>query len=217
MFSVTTVNTDRSLLTLAEIRAAVGVSDGSKDSVLVPLGDRVSATITRACMVSRDGAMPPTLRLEAVSDTYRQHGWRPAQWLAGGQQSLVLSRRPVTTIASVTVDSVVLTADTDYEVDKASGLLFRLSNGVRVGWCGFVVVVAYSAGYETVPDDLKLAASMFVQSLSQQGSRDPLLKRVMIPDVIEKEFWVDPTKDIGVPAEVMDLLRRGGYVNQAVA
>ena len=38
MLSIPFPNTDRSLLTRAQLRAAVGVEDGSKDAALVDLG-----------------------------------------------------------------------------------------------------------------------------------------------------------------------------------
>ena len=42
--------------------------------------------------------------------------------------------------------------------------------------------------------------------------RHPLLRRVRVEGVSEREYWVDPTKDSVVPADVMDILERGGFV-----
>ena len=63
-----------------------------------------------------------------------------------------------------------------------------------------------------MPDDLARAAIKFVQAAWNQGSRDPLLRRVRVEGVSEREYWVDPTKDSIVPADVMDILERGGFV-----
>ncbi len=65
-----------------------------------------------------------------------------------------------------------------------------------------------------MPDDLKLAAAKFVQAETTSDGRDPLLKRKSTEGVSEYEWWVDPTKESVIPAEVLDLLERGGYVNQ---
>jgi hypothetical protein len=141
MLTISSPNTDRSLLTLAELRAAAGATDGSQDAVLTPLGNYVAAMITKACNVARAGAIPPTLRLETVSETFR---------LKSQQSSLVLARRPVVSFTSVTISSSE--SDTsDYEYDAAAGVLYN------------------------------------------------------------------PTKDSIVPPDVMDILRRGGYVNEVLS
>lgn len=201
--TIASPNTDRSLLTIAELRAAAGVTDNSQDASLTLLGGYVSAAITKACKVATAGAIPPTLRLESVSETFR---------LNSHQNYVALARRPVVAVASATETDSALDAS-EYEVDGV--LFYKVSSGLRICWpLSSSLVVAYSAGYETVPDDLKWAAMKFVQAEQSQGSRDPLLKRVQIEGISEREYWVDPTKESVVPGEVMDLLERGDYINK---
>lgn len=207
------INDDRSLLTTAELRAAAGLAagDSSQDATLTPLGSYISAAITSACKVARAGAIPPTLRLETVTETFL------FQTL---QKSLVLARRPVVEIVSITeTDSLLSTAD--YETDNAAGIVYR-KNGTGmyqegVGswswWPTGNTVVIYSAGYDEVPADLKYAAIKFVQAELAQGSRDPLLKRLRIEGVSEREWWVNPERTSVVPGEVMDIIVGAGYVN----
>jgi hypothetical protein len=200
--TIVTPNTDRSLLTLGERRAAAGVSDGSRDAELTALGNYVDAMITKACQVARAGAAPPTLRLESVSETYR---------LKSTQTCLIVARFPVVEFGDVVENDTVL-ADAEYEIDGRC--IYRISNGARTCWpCG-AVVVPYSAGYAVVPADLKYAAMKFMQGELSRGSRDPLLRSVSIPDVISKDYWVDPGKDTVVPADVLTLLDDGGYINK---
>jgi hypothetical protein len=209
MLTISSPNTDRSLLTLAELRAAAGATDGSQDAVLTPLGNYVAAMITKACNVARAGAIPPTLRLETVSETFR---------LKSQQSSLVLARRPVVSFTSVIISSSE--SDTsDYEYDAAAGVLYNISGDDRIVWPIGPTVVVYSAGYATVPDDLKYAAIKFVQGELSNSARDPSLKRLKIEGVSEREWWVpdNPTKDSIVPPDVMDILRRGGYVNEVLS
>lgn len=212
MLTIASPNTDRSLLTLAELRAAAGVSDNSKDAALVPLGNYVSATITKACKVAYAGAVPPTLRLETVTETIR---YRPR---AGKADGLVLSRRPVVEVLSVTENGNDVAAS-GYELDAAASILYRMSGACPIRWyCFGNVVVEYSAGYEIVPDDLKYAAIKFVQAELVTGSRDPNLKRLRIEGVSEREWWVSDKQVTSIlPGEVMDILVRGGYVNMVVA
>src|SRR4051812_47839033 len=165
MLTIASPNTDRSLLTLAEIRVAAGLSatDNSKDATLVPLGAYVSASITSACKVAKSGVIPPTLRLETVTQTFL---------FKSLQKSLVLARRPVVSVTSVTQTDSLL-SETEYTLDGAAGILYRanlagysytMPNGPYGWWpCGNTVV-EYTAGYATVPDDLKYAAIKFVQA-----------------------------------------------------
>jgi hypothetical protein len=211
VLTIASPNTDRSLLTLAELRAAAGVSDGSQDATLIPLGNYISASITKACKVAYAGVVPPTLRLETVTETIR---YRSRSSKADG---IKLARRPVVEIMSVTEGGNNVAASS-YELDAAASVLYRISGHCHIRWCHFGnIVVEYSAGYDIVPDDLKYAAIKFVRAEIAQGSRDPLLKRIRIEGVSEREYWVDPTKDSIVPGEVMDILVRGGYVNMVVA
>jgi hypothetical protein len=208
MLTVTTAASDLSLLSLAELRAAAGVTDASQDAALTALGARVAAAITAECRVAAGGVVPPTLRHETLTETFR---------LRSSVESLILSRRPVTAITSVTEgDDDPLTV-ADYEFDAASGLLYRLDgDDARTCWssCNKVVAV-YTAGWATVPEDLKLAASKLVTVFWLETARDPNLRRVSVAGISEREYWVAPSSDPAMPAEVIDLLRP--YMNHWIA
>jgi hypothetical protein len=203
MLTIPSPNTDRLLLTDAEIAAAIPNVAGP---VLAKLNARVSAAIVRACHVAAAGAIPPTLRLEEVVDTYR---------LKSHQKALILSRRPVVSVTSLVEGSTTLAEDVDFEVEADAGLLYRLSGDERVCWSSGKVVMTYSAGWATVPDDLRLAAEKLAQVFhSEGGSGGSGLKRESIPGVIEREWWVGPSDDPAIPQEILDLL--GPYTNHWV-
>jgi hypothetical protein len=208
VLSVTAQAEDRSLLTIAELRSAAGVTDGSQDTDLRALGARVAAAITSACHIVADGAKPPTLRLETLSQTIRLH--------AHHRSEIVLARRPVVAISSVTEDGTALTSS-DYEIEASAGVLRRVdTNGNVSCWPRYAkIVVAYQAGWEAVPDDLKLAAARLVASSWRERS-DVNLKRELIPGVIEREWWVSGKDGPFISAEVMQILQLGGYVNQLI-
>lgn len=196
MLTITTAATDTSLLTIAELRAAAGATDASHDTELQTVGDRVSATIARLCFVRDVPPTPPTLREETLTQVFRQYY---------GAEELTLARRPVTSITSVVIDEETVDA-TDYELDVASGLLYRLSDDYRTIWTGSKATIVFVCGWSTVPHDLKLAASKMVTDIYATASRDPNLKRHRIEDVGEREYWVSPTSDPLVSQEVADLL-----------
>jgi uncharacterized phiE125 gp8 family phage protein len=167
IFSVTSPASDTSLLTIAELRAAVGAVDGSQDAALLVLGRGVSATISRQCCLAADGVNPPTLLQETCTDVFR---------LRRKADGLLLSRRPVTEITSVEVDGDPLDAD-EYEVDPATGILRRLCDDTPIDWTCGKIEVEYVAGYSTAPDDLKEAAKKLATAFNAERTRDPSLKR----------------------------------------
>lgn len=202
MFKVITPASDLLLLTLAELRGAVGVADDTQDFELQILGRRVSAMIAQACNVVSDGVNEPTLKRETCQEVFRT---------ACPQSKLVLARTPVSAITGITVGGFTLAPD-DWEFKAASGLLFRLHQDVPVHWCG-KVVVDYSAGFAVAPNDLKLAAIKLARTIWTNVSRDPSLRREEVPGVLIQEFWVGSTSDSGIPADIFDFLQP--YINRA--
>lgn len=195
-FIVSTASSDTALLTVAELRAAAGVTDASRDEALSALGLQAAAAIARACGLASDGVNPPTLLSETCTETWR---------LPGCVATLMLSRVPVSSITLVTVDGTALDA-ANYEADAASGRLVRLSSDLPVSWSGAKVTVVYQAGFATAPPDLKLAASKLVAMLDTEAGRDANLKREDIPGVMEREWWVSPASDPLISAEISELL-----------
>lgn len=216
--AINSPNTDRSLLTIEEARVAIGLdsADTSKDATLTPLNAYVAAMITSACKVAKSGIIPPTLRLETVVETFL---------FTSLQKSLVLARSPLVDVVSVTQTESLLDT-TDYAIDYAAGILYRTQfgfvttpNGPYGWWPYGNTVVEYSAGYATVPDDLKYAATKFIRAEYVTGTRDPNLRSLTIEGVSSRTWWVpDKQTNAGiVPGEVMDILRQGGYVKAVFA
>jgi hypothetical protein len=210
MLTIDSPNTDRTLLTIEEMRVAAGLAEGdsSRDTELTALNEYTSAIITAACNVARADleAIPPTLREEEVTESYR---------LSADRGFVSLSRRPVVSITSVTEVGTLLDVATDYELEGV--LLYRMSGDERTVWPAGDLTVIYVAGWEIVPPDLKYAALRFNRSeITQQGRPDTSLRRLRIEGVSEREWWVDPTGRTpdNVPPDVMDILLRGGYVRQ---
>lgn len=202
------------LLTVAEARAALGITGGARDADLTRLIARISAAIYRACKVASDGVNPPTLLSESVTETFRLQYPLHA--------SIQLSRRRVTGTPTVTESDVEL-AEYDFEVERASGLLSRLGISDVSCWPKGVVVVDYVAGFLSVPDDLKLAAETWLRALWRDAYEtpstinDPLVKVTDIPGVERIERWVQPTTDTILPPEVKQILMDGGYIETWVA
>lgn len=81
---------------------------------------------------------------------------------------IVLPEQPVTAVASVVEDGTTLTVGTDYRW-TAAGLLVRQSRAWNSGWQE--VVVTYTHGYATIPDDLKAVCIRAAARAYQAGLR----------------------------------------------
>lgn len=198
LFSVTVPTSSPGLLTAAELRAAAGlaVGDTSQDTTLTALGLQVSATLARRCGVADDGVNVPTLLSETCSEVFR---------LPKKREQIRLARRPVSAITSVVEEGTTLTG-TDYEVSKPTGLFSRIAGDRPICWpCGKITVV-YVAGLASATPDLKLAASKLTTALFTETARDPSLKRERVDDISEREYWVSPSDDPLLTAEIDDLL-----------
>jgi hypothetical protein len=181
MFVVSDAAVDRNLLTLAEMKAALGITDSGSDVALTTLGLQISDMIAAECRVPVDGVQPPTLRRETVVETFRHRS---------DVTSLVLSRRFVDAVANIAENDVEL-APSDYAVEKAAGLISRLSSaGNIVCWRSTSVTVTYSAGFDLVPEALKLAAITILREQWSTHDRDPLVRSETVDDVSRIDYWV---------------------------
>lgn len=198
MMTITTPAGDPNLLSAEEMRLAVGLasSDASKDAVLATLNGRVSRSIAAHCKVAAAGVAVPTLRQETVTEVFRT---------GMARERLLLSRRPIVSVTSVVEDGETLTG-ADYEIQAASGILLRLENDEPANWSWQKITVVYVAGWDVVPDDIKLAASKLASEFYTVGTRDPNLKKVEVVGVDSREYWVAPSSDPLVSQEVDALL-----------
>lgn len=163
------------LTTIADVKADLGIADVASDALLTRYVTECSLELAKACNT--------VFATETVSELYR-----PSE----AKEKLILTRRPVASIASVTQDGVV-TASTDYEVNKDAGLLFPLLSDFRCWWAACKITVVYVAGYAlpaSAPKDLQKAARALVKAQFLGKGRDPLVKSEAVPGVYEAAYWV---------------------------
>jgi hypothetical protein len=204
LLTVTDAAESYNLVTLARVKAELGITGTDSDDLLNEIISEESATVADYC----HRVFPS----ETVSETFRLK-------LMTGEllpEELILSRRPVTAIASITENATVLASD-DYETDLPAGLIYRLWDDCRGRWpaWGFKIVVAYTAGYTTTPAAVSKACLTLVKHRWSARTRDPALKSETIEGVGQKQFWVGSTGDVGdLPPEVADALDR--YLDTSV-
>lgn len=181
-FSVTTPASDLTLLSAEELRVAAGLSrdDASQDETLAEYEAEVAAEIMSDCGIASDGVNPPTLKSEVCVDSFR---------LKSDADALYLSRRHVSDIDSIEVDGEAL-AVTDWVLDAEKGRLVRLDDDAESCWSASPIEVTYTAGFSTVPNELKAEAKQRIKLKLSEAGRDPLARsiRTEIPDIESREI-----------------------------
>lgn len=156
--SGSTDETGPDLISLADLKAELGIDDDSEDVVLTARISRWSRMFAEYCGRSFAFAEGEETFTFETGET-----GRPGQ-------PLVLSLYPVVDVVSVTVNGSAV----DYDVDTESGLLY-LQSGY---WSG-TVVVTYSGGY-LLPDGAPagLVEAIIAQIRETRETRDTAIQTV---------------------------------------
>lgn len=196
LLSVTTPAAIRRLSTEDALRVEIMADAEPEAALVLSLLDQASAAVESWC--------GRTFARETVSETFRL--------AAAHNAALLLSRRPITAIASVTEDGVALAAG-DREHDADAGMLWRLSSDQRTAWTARKIVVSYTAGYllpgdpnRTLPHEIERATLIVAASIFAARGRDPLLRSESV-DGVATASYLDPRAGAGgLPTAAAEML-----------
>src|SRR5580704_16776562 len=158
MIVVTTPANSTALTTLANVKLALGIENKDNDDWFKRQIDVVSMA---ACMVlgvemAEDGTRH--FGVETVAETLdrrTRYPWLPPLGVIAPRREadtwIVLGRRPVIAILSITEDGV-LVDPSDYELEATTGKVKRLSSDLAAAWPNTLIVVTFIAGWK-LPGD----------------------------------------------------------------
>lgn len=205
--TVTAPASSYALVDLASLKARLNVSVTTYDVYFtLAIADASAAAIS---------FMNNPIVVETLSDQIWP--WRDGRLgaLRSQSQTLQLKRWPLTGVASVTETiagvATALVAGTDYLADPVYGRLVRLNSyGNPRNWCADPVVVAYSAGYATVPSDIADAVSEMVKARWYSQTRDPAIRERNVEGVMSTTYWFGsgPGADTDMPPVIQARLER---------
>jgi hypothetical protein len=186
VLTVVTPADSQDLVTLDAVKSALGVTDNKQDDALKRAISQASGMIAKYCN--------RVFIQETVTETFRpvhghhHHGWYRGAHDRSNRQFLLLSRRPVTVIANATEFETIIDP-TGYALDANEGSIERLCGDRSAYWHG-TCVVSYTGGYAlaAVPPDLQGATIDLVTYIRQRAARDPTVRSVEIPGVINETF-----------------------------
>jgi hypothetical protein len=138
------------IVTLAEVKAILGITTAASDTRLQLVIDMVAAAMENECDRVFDSA---------TYTEYYNH--------EGGHNMLVLRQWPLVTLTSVNVDTsyawgsgTALTLSDAVTTDTTNGIVYR--RGAFWTYGTRHIKVVYTAGYSTIPQDIKMAAYYWV-------------------------------------------------------
>lgn len=223
--TVLTQATQTDLTTLAAVKSELGIEDNKSDAWLKMQIQVASQVVTDYLNVIAADDSTVTLGQETLVETFRVHHSRYLSRRLDSErtQYLLLSRRPITSIASVVQDGLMLDPS-EYEVD-GTGALKHLSADRPTDWNGNKIVVTYTAGWllpgqdgRNLPPDIESAVIGLVKMFRFARERDPNVKSEHdnIPGV--RDFQVDyffrnPEPGAPLPEEIAQKLNRHRQIN----
>jgi hypothetical protein len=186
------------LTTLVRVKGELNITTKANDEILEAKIAEASSDI--------QAAMGYRLPSEGVLETFWHDEVTPlpraVHWGNPAQTTLFLSRTPVSTIRSVTVDDAVLDPS-DYLLDAKAGTLDRFSSGFPCEWhfCKSMVV-DYTGGFvlpgnpgRTLEAGIEGAVVALVADYWASRGRDPTLMSENIPGVRDVRYWVGAVGD----------------------
>jgi uncharacterized phiE125 gp8 family phage protein len=193
--TVTTAPEATRLTTIDRVKLELDIEDSESDALLGAKLDEATSDI--------EAHIGRTLSRATLTQTF----WGEPYCT----EYLMLDRRPVVSVTSVTVDDIAIDAS-EYRLDKDTGQIYRLDTSGFPSfwsWCKSIAIV-YSAGYllpeqdgRTLPHALEAAAISLVSSYWQSRGRDPLVKSEDVPGLGSFEYWVGSVGESGsLPPDV---------------
>lgn len=200
----TTDDSGPDLITLADLKLELDITDTADDEVMQNRITRQSKLIAEAC--NRVFAL--TYAVETFTFDYGER--------LSARQGLNLSFYPIVSIESVTEDGVLVT---DFDFDPEKGQLWRTGPLGSSSWCswpgnyfgGSTIAVTYSGGYE-LPDDapasLQAACIQAVSDAAVWASTglNQAVQRVAHGDS-DVRYFEPSAVQTGLSGSVMDLIR----------
>ena len=181
------------LTTLARVKRELGITDNSSDELLQDYISEQSDVFSGMCR--------RVFAQETVIQTFDLDINR-FDWIG---PNLVLDRYPVSSIASLLVDDVAMTAGLDYELDAELGIVRRVSNGHRILWSGITATVTYTGGYQllgALPRAIESAVLTMIKGRHFAASRDPAIRSENVYNVASVSYGSSGAALGSQPADV---------------
>ena len=197
------------------------IENGADDLWLRAQIESVSATACQVLGIERSEAGGRTVARETVVETIdRRAAWPftrgsvPIGSSRTNDTMMVLARRPIVSVSSITEDGVLVDV-AEFEVSAAMGAVRRLSNNLPRTWPSSLIIATYVAGWvmpgeigRNMPTDWEDAVIEGVKAAWFARLRDPSVKSENVSGVQQTDyFFGTPGQDGPLPVDAMSKLR----------
>lgn len=199
--TITSAAESYKLATVTQLKAILGITTSTDDTLMGILLDRASAQVVGYCNQG--------FAKETITETVKSEG----------RCNLKLSRKPIVSITSVTYDGTLLDA-ADYSLQEPElGFLFN-SNGWNHTYGERLYSVVYVAGYIlpsfatgtiNLPLDITAACLDIAKTMYLNKDSDPTISKESVPDVYDAEYGGTSSSSGGTSAILQSINALGRY------
>lgn len=159
---------DYDLVDLATVKLELGITDTGSDTILDPIITQCSKAIARYC---RRQFIEQNVTQTFFPDVSRHHR------LTSKSNAIVLSRKPISSITTITLDGNAIDA-AHVRIISKEGMLYRLTDDEYVtGWdITKLLEIVYIGGYASIPEDIQRAAILWIKEFFIGIEDDPRVK-----------------------------------------
>lgn len=168
--NVLTPDQPPALITLAELKTYLGITDTSQDTYLSNSLLAIASTFESYC----DTILAPR---DVVETIVPDEAW----------DMVPLSYSNARDLTAITIDGITQTL-TDYRLAGKAGIISRKDGGPLVQ-AGAELVVSYSAGFSTLPAGIVQAVKEGVQAMIDMKDRPAGVQRESVPDVSDIAYF----------------------------
>jgi hypothetical protein len=175
------------------------VSESSDDAQLSQMITEYSAAVSRYCR--------RVFLKESVTQEYWPDGYQPC--LTKPDQALILPRRPIDVIESLTIDGQPIDLVTSVRMSIRNGLVYKRNGDDACAWyvCRHAIV-KYSGGFDfdELPPDLQRATMAWVKEGYINRAENTRLKSEQNYNVGTWQYFDRSASFMGMPEETIGLL-----------
>lgn len=176
--TITSAAESYKLATVTQLKAILGITTSTDDTLMGVLLDRASAQVVGYCNQG--------FAKETITETLSSNGG----------YNLKLTRKPIVSITSITYDGTLVDASEYTLQEPAAGFVYN-NNGWNCTYGEYLYSVVYVAGYVlpsftagtiNLPLDITAACLDIAKTLYLNKDSDPTISKESVPDVYDATY-----------------------------
>lgn len=147
------------------------------------------------------------------SRVFGRQSYRQTTRMSRPYDEFVLMGWPVASLTLFSENGIVL-SDSQYELDKDTGYMTRLAGDLQIDWPAGKYVAEFTAGYllpgtvgANLPPSIERACKELAKGAVYAQTRDPQLKSLILPGVVEEVYFIGNPNGASLPVDVTGMIQ----------